>query len=223
MKPMPLTHFLPVLDASATRELAPRQIEPPRLPEMLRNQLHLVASNVLPAPQAELEPEPADVAQEAYDRGFEEGRVAAAFEAAALRAEEEARFEERMAAAREEWCREQSGHLATGVEKALGMIEKTICEGAERVLKQVVEESLRMRAVQEFTDSITRLLRDGDAGVVTVHGPADLIEALRPHIEPLSATIEFNESDGAEVWVRVDQTLIETRLAAWRGDLNLEG
>ncbi|MBX9738503.1 MAG: hypothetical protein K2X62_00435 [Beijerinckiaceae bacterium] len=219
MKPMPLTHFLPVLDAR------PRQMDPPRLLELPRADLHLVANNMLPEPEPEFEMPPLTASE--YDRGYDEGRAAAEAEAADRMAAEEARvearIEARLAAARAEWCQQQADLLTSGVDKALTVIEASICEGAERVLRQVVEASLRARALQQFTEAVGRLLRDGEAGVVTVHGPCDLLDALRPMLEPLCATVDYNENDGAEVWVRVDQTLIETRFASWRGDLQIEG
>ena len=208
MKPMPLAHFLPILEPQK-----PRVIEAPA-------PLQLVANNVLPPPEPMVE---TDAAAEAYELGLREGRAAAELEARSGMQDEERRFEARLAAAREEWCAEQAGLLADGVEKALAHIETTIADGAERILRQVIDQALRAKAVAQFAEATRRLLRDGEAGVVTLHGPADLLEAIRPALDGVSATIDYSESDGPEVWVRVDQTLIETRFAAWRAELDIKG
>lgn len=210
MKPMPLTHFLPVLDAHKSR-----QIEAPR------KDLHLVPAK--PVRHEEALPDRRNSEAAAYELGFREGRES--FEAGEKErlAGEEERFAERLASAREAWTQDQGSLIANGVVKALGVIERGICEGAERILKQVIDEAMRERAMAEFAESIGHLLRDGEAGVITVHGPADLLVALRTRLLPHGGTVAFNEHDSPEVWVRVDQTHIETRFGAWRSSLEIEG
>lgn len=214
MKPMPLTHFLPVLEAPK-----PRQLEAPRV------DLHLVSSR----PDPEPEPEPVGLfaefqqpAEDPYEEGYLAGWDAAQADAEQRRLEEEARFEQRLADARLAWTKEQGDLIASGVQKALGAIERGICDSAERILKQVIDAALRERAVSEFADSIRQLLRDGEAGVVTIHAPLDLIEGLEGQLAGVGS-IEFVENPGAEIWVRVDQTLIETRFSTWRSALQIQG
>jgi hypothetical protein len=210
MKPMPLTHFLPVLDAHKAR-----QIEAPR------KDIHLVPAK--PARHEESLPDRRNSEAAAYELGFKEG--CESFEAREKErlADEEQRFAERLASEREAWTRDQGSLIANGVVKALGVIERGICEGAERILKQVIDEAMRERAMAEFAESIGHLLRDGQAGAITVHGPGDLLAELQTRLLPLGGTVEFNEQEGPEVWVRVDQTHIETRFGAWRTSLEIEG
>ncbi|MDB5596825.1 MAG: hypothetical protein JWM36_3786 [Hyphomicrobiales bacterium] len=210
MKPMPLTHFLPVLDAHKSR-----QIEAPR------RDIHLVPAK--PVRDEESLPDRRNSEAAAYELGFREG--CESFEAREKErlAEEERRFAERLELARAAWTRDQGSLIANGVVKALGVIERGICEGAERILKQVIDETMRQRAMAEFAESIGHLLRDGEAGIITVHGPADLLTELQTRLLPHGGTVEFNEQEGAEVWVRVDQTHIETRFGAWRSSLKIEG
>lgn len=219
MKSLSLARVLPVLDTGA----------PPKLEA--RPELHLVppveieeyAADFMSDPLPEAPAEPVvDRWQEGYEAGVAIGLAQAQAEAqAAAHAaaqDQSASIENAIAAARAQWVTEESDRIASGVLKALGVVESEICSVAERILAKVAAHSVRQRALGQFVQAVQTLLRDGEAGIVTVHAPGDLVAALNARLGSI-ASLEFVAHDAAEVWVRSGPTLIETRLGSWKSDL----
>ncbi len=209
MKSHSLAHVLPVMESPPAY-----RAEPPR------KDLHLVANNE-PSFHGALE-EAVCVAEEEdrWQTGYEAGLAAARSEALEQVREAEKRMAAAILAARAQWVAEEGVRLAEGLQKALAFVEGEICAGAERVLSRVVEQGLRARALSEFAAAVRLLLRDGQAGMVTIHAPADLVAVLEKRIGE-HASIDFIVHDAAEVWVRSGQTMIETRLSAWQADIGI--
>jgi hypothetical protein len=213
MTSLSLARVLPILDSPGTSQL---RLEPAR-PE-----LHVVAPEYFESPEPDPEPSFEEAAPEPvedrWQEGYEAGLALGRAQSQSEEAEREAAIAAAVEAARAEWIAQESERIASGVEKALGVIEGEICGVVERVLARVIEKGTRAQAMAQFADAVRALLREGEAGVVTVHAPQDLIEALQARLGSLP-TLEFVAHDGTEIWVRSGPTMIETRLGAWRAGL----
>ena len=97
------------------------------------------------------------------------------------------------------------------------IIEGEICTVASRVLAKLASDRMLERAMNDFAGHVKSLLRDGLAGVVTIHAPHDLVGRLQERLATFGC-LEFVTHDSAEVWVRSGATMIETRLEGWRSD-----
>jgi len=209
MKSLSLARVLPVLENFDAPRLEPARVEAPR-PE-----LHIVAAEEEPEPALPEAVDDGEAAQRQWQEGYEAGFAIGRAQAQAEIVDQDILLRDAVAAARAEWLAEESERLATGVEKALGHIEREICAVAGRVLAKLATDRMLERALSEFSGHVKTLLRDGEAGVVTVHAPADLMERLQQRLGGVGS-LEFVAHDGAEVWVRSGATMIETRLGAWR-------
>lgn len=208
-----LAHLLPVMDApSQPRSETLFAAAPP---------LQLVAKNdFILAPVADefgdedVSANPPDRFQDGYDTGYALGLSQGRAQVQAEMAGKDVAIEAYIAQARDQWTKEQAQKIGEGIAKALKIIEDEVSACVERCLQQMVDAQLRGRALQDFSLAVRDLLRFGAAGVVTVHAPRDLIMSLSDLLKDCP-TLEFQESDQPQVWVRSGATLIEARLEAW--------
>lgn len=152
-------------------------------------------------------------------RGRAQGRAEALTEAQAQSAQEraaqQARFEEQVARARQDWSAAQGETLAAGFEAAMQALDAALSDRVARLMAPVLGEALQRRALDELGAALRRILAEPQRPAVRVRGPEDLIAALEARLGGLSAGIAFEADAGPEVSVSAGETVIETELAAW--------
>jgi len=215
MKSLSLARVLPVLDSFESH--LPKLSRLPSLAHVTpRPELHVVE----PSCSGETSTAFVDLAardQGNWQEGYEAGVAVGRAQAQANILDHDVLLRDAVAAARSEWISQESERIALGVERALTHLQDEICTVAMRVLSQISDEAMRERSISEFCMHVATLLRDGQAGIVTVHAPADLIGQLQARLGAF-ASLEFIVRDTAEVWLRSGATMIETRFAAWQCD-----
>lgn len=224
MKALSLARVLPVLETFDSQRRDASSMEASRL-DVLRQDLARAELRVIETEDADMAAAQAESSAEAGQRQWQEGYEAGVSigraQAQAEMLNQDATLRDSLAAARAEWVMHEGERIASGVEKALAFMQSEICTVASRILAQVACDSMRARAIAEFSVHVRSLMRDGAAGVITVHAPQDLIARLT---ESLQATLgsleslEFSPNESAEVWVRSGASMIEMRLEAWRTD-----
>ncbi len=215
MKSLSLARVLPVLDSFDFQHSKLARL-PPLTHDTPRPELHVV-DPAHPWPDAPPEEDLVERDQRNFQEGYEAGVAVGRAQAQAEVVDHDVLLQDAVAAARAEWLRQESERIALGVERALSHLQGEICTVAARVLAQIADEAMRDRALGEFCANVATLLRDGQAGIVSIHAPTDLIGRLEARLGAL-ATLEFVAHDSAEVWVRCGATMIETRFDAWRSD-----
>jgi hypothetical protein len=132
---------------------------------------------------------------------------------AEVRAVDEERHERGMAELENRLLRATAERLADGLKTATSAIDEAIGDHVARALLRFLDDGVRSRAVSELKATVSTLLAGSDAAKVRLTGPAALVERLR-EIAP-SAIVEPVAGDVADVTVTIDDTVIETRIAAW--------
>jgi hypothetical protein len=148
---------------------------------------------------------------EAFTKGFESGKVAAA----AQLAEQKALHTKELAAAREAWTQQEGARLTEQLATGLGEIESRLADVAARVLTPFIAAELHNRAIADLVASLDVLLVQEGGAAVSISGPLDLIEALRVHLEGKIDNVSYHPSQACDVRVTVGQTELETRLGTW--------
>lgn len=159
---------------------------------------------------------------EAHARGVAEGRAAAEAEFAAATAAQAAGFEEKLAAERARWAEEQGATLGETCASALDEMEQRLSRTVGELLKPVLSESVRGRALEELTGVLHGMLSKGEYAKVVVSGPSDLLAAMETRLAGSHSGMSFVPSDGTDVSVSVDDTILETRIGAWIGTITGE-
>jgi hypothetical protein len=167
----------------------------------------------------------------ASGRAVGEEEIARRIEAAVAQAREDARaeaelaFAERLAreraglaqeaaAQRDAWLAGEGARLGEAMACAMGRIEAMIAESVAHVLRPFLASALRNQALTALEETLSTLLSSNPAQV-RVSGPKPLVDAVRERMGAGHEGVEYGVSDGADIRVVADQTVIETRMKAW--------
>lgn len=159
-----------------------------------------------------------DIAQrveEAFARGEEAGRDAARAEFENKLVEQRGSAEERLAAERQKWTREQADRLSQQLAAAMQELEAGIAASVHNILKPFLEASLRQRMVEALAENVRTLLANDRDAVLRVSGPEDLMTELGNRLGAHNAAIEYEKTQGADVRVCAGRTVMETQMQAW--------
>jgi hypothetical protein len=151
----------------------------------------------------------------ARESGRAEGLEAAREEFAAELEKELRLHHEQLEAARRKWLDEEGGTLRASLAAGLAEIEVRLAQGLSKVVTPFVIDALRKQMIEELTETIAVLIGSNETIAIKVNGPADLLDILRDKLAEAPANIEYEVSEGVDVSVRAEQTMIETQLSAW--------
>ena len=113
------------------------------------------------------------------------------------------------------------GHAPLGlVADALADIEQRIADQVARCLKPVLADGIRDKAVSQLSGTLGDLLRKGEYVAISVSGSEDLLASLKSKLGVQNAGLVFTPSDSTDLSVSADETILETRIAAWAAEIN---
>ncbi len=153
--------------------------------------------------------------EEAYAAGFAE----------ASRGNDEARevaqrvYEARLADERHSWTQDAGVALASRLDGALVEIEARIAASAANILRPFLFGLLRERAVADLAESVGLTLGGRDQALLEISGPEDLLAALRTSLANSAAAIAWAPNSTVDVRIVADQTIIESQISLWIGQL----
>lgn len=169
----------------------------------------------LPAPEAEAPP--VNLLEDAYRRGHAAGVA----EGDARVAEERVRSAIRLGEERAKWSDQQAVAIVGGFESACREIETNIASSVARILLPFLADAVRDKAIGSLVEQIAALTGNSPVPVFKITGPGELLDLVRTQLEASRRTgIEYEAAETFEVRVVADQTVIETRIAAWSERLN---
>jgi len=164
----------------------------------------------LPAPEAESPP--VNLLEDAYRRGHAAGVA----EGDARVAEERVRSAIRLGEERAKWSDQQAVAIVGGFESACREIETNIASSVARILLPFLADAVRDKAIGSLVEQIAALTGNSPVPVFKITGPGELLDLVRTQLEASRRTgIEYEAAETFEVRVVADQTVIETRIAAW--------
>jgi hypothetical protein len=153
---------------------------------------------------------------EAHAEGFEKGRAAALAALEPKLAEQAAQFQRQLAQERAAWAAREGDKLAGALAAGLEALEARIADAVTRILAPFLEARLCHQAVAELRAELDVLLaREPEIGL-SIAGPEDLLEALRSRLSDQRCSVTYVTSQACDVSVGAGQTLLQTRLAAWK-------
>ena len=160
-------------------------------------------------------PAPVEDRLAAENAAVAEALAAAQAEFDAARAADGAAFEQRLAEREAEILATVGDALSRQVSEGLAAIEERVGQAVSTALLRFLDHAVRERAVGELNEAVSALLAGGNAARVRIAGPAALTERVEKAIAPAGVPVERIESDAADVSVAIDDTLVETNMAAW--------
>jgi hypothetical protein len=153
---------------------------------------------------------------EAHAGGVESGRAAAMATFEPKLEEQRAQFAQQLAAERAAWAAQEGEKLGGQIAAGLRTLETQIADAAARVLAPLLEARLCHQAIADLRSEIEVLLTRDPGLSLNITGPEDLLQALRGQLCDARPSANYVASDACDVRVVADQTILETRLAAWK-------
>lgn len=160
---------------------------------------------------------------DAHTRGMLEARAAAQVDMDAALARQQAAFEQKLASERQKWTREEGGRIGSLLSGSLSAIEQQIAETVSHILKPIILEQVRARAVAELREALSGLLAQGEFAKITISGPKDLLSAIEAELGGRHEGVNLVPADTADVILRADESIVETRIQAWADAIEGEG
>lgn len=159
---------------------------------------------------------------EAFARGFEEGRLEAQRQAEAALAESAAKQHELVEAEATKWRDVVARDVITRLDAQLAAFKTQVSHEASEVLKGLLQGTETEHAIADLVRELGEILDDQDLARCVVSGPPALLyrfqHQLRAHLEgsgrPLP-NVEAIESETIDLSIVVNDVLLETRLADW--------
>lgn len=151
---------------------------------------------------------------DAHALGVLEGRAAAQVENDKALAAQAAQFERKLAAERQKWSADQGARLGEAVARTMQDLEQRLADQVARVLKPFLAERIQKKAAENLALCLNGMLSKGEYAKVTISGPGDLLSAVEAKLGTFDG-ISFVTTEGADVIVSADETILETRIGAW--------
>ncbi len=167
-------------------------------------------------------PAPVEDRMAAQNAAIAEALAAAQSAFEASRAADLAAFEQRLAERETEILASIGETLARQAGAGLEAIEERIGLQVGTVLMRFLDHAVRERAVGELTETVAALIAGGTATRIRIAGSAALTERVAAAIAPLGVPVERADSDAAEISMTIDETVVETNIAAWMDRLMAE-
>jgi hypothetical protein len=159
---------------------------------------------------------------DAHARGVLEGRAAAQIENDAALARQAAEAAQTLKKDRQRWSETEGARISSLMSDALAELEQRIADQVARCLQQILDDGMRQRAVAQLSTTLDELLRKGDYASISISGPADLLDAMRSKLDASHPRLTFAPSDSADLVITADETILETRIAAWSAAIHGE-
>ena len=158
---------------------------------------------------------PADGPAEAEARGRREALAEAKAEFEQARAADVAAYEQRLADKEREFAETTGDVIADRLVAGLAEIEARLAGHVAEALSRFLDTAIRTRAVGELAETVSALLATGIGTRVRVSGPEHLIARLRQRLVTRGDAIVYAANEAADITVAIDDTIVETRVAAW--------
>jgi len=221
MKPVPFAEYLARQHSTPAPEATPQLPWPPPRKRMADEQAArtsplLRRKEAEPSPAAE-EPRAAQAPklEQSMLKAFDEGREAARREWQEERARLESGRALDLARERAKWSLEEGQRLVEAHRAAIADFETKCSQAVANILRPFLTQAVIARVTDALVQNIEVLFASRRRSLFEISGPQDLLDALKTKFADQQASIAYSLSDGLDVRVRVDETVIETQLGAW--------
>jgi hypothetical protein len=181
-----------------------------------------------PLPVAELAPDLLAVRlQESYQQGVAEGRAQERHEIDRQTTELSIDFERRLEEARGGFSKALAGQLADEVRNGIERARLEISTHVATALVPILRAGVTRAAIASFVAELGEMVELTEGVTIDVACPRELVESVREALGEAMGrrgappgSVRCIPSDIIEVRVKVNDTVIETRLADWLSRLN---
>lgn len=188
----------------------------PEIPTIKVDSAMVTEPGPIPGVEFERLPEAATSAiEDAYQRGLEEGRREAEARLAHDLGEQKAAAELKLGEARKAWAADFGQVLSKELKDGVQEMHHLLADNFSNVLLPIIRDEMRSEAVRKISDALRKTAASDWEGPFLVEGPADLLQELRENLGDMESLIECRMVESQDVRVTINETILETQLAAW--------
>ncbi|WP_416355093.1 hypothetical protein ACLNGM_11990 [Aureimonas phyllosphaerae] len=208
------------LQAAGVAPVQPRPAAEPRVPlrevEAERRAWARERETLLRAHEIALAQAHQDGAAEAGEAVRQDLERASAERIEALRQTLAADHEGVLAEARRQWVETEGDRLADLVILQMAVFEDALKTTLSSLLRPLVLDARKRMTVDELAGAVKTIAFDGTTVKIAASGPSDLLHSLEDKLGDHARHVSFDPDETyADVRIDANQTVIETRLAAW--------
>ena len=151
----------------------------------------------------------------AYDRGQKEAADTLALAHATELEAERARQLEELNELRTRFEQDFSTTLAARFDQLAGDLIETVGDHVARIIAPALEQALTDRMVAELSGAISATLTDREGTRIAVSGSPSMHESIAEALGDRAEQLDFTPSEAFDLTVRIDETVLATRLSEW--------
>ncbi|MEX3007034.1 hypothetical protein [Hoeflea sp. TYP-13] len=105
--------------------------------------------------------------------------------------------------------------IATRYDTLSNDLVETIGSQVTAILAPLFERTLSEKMIDSLAETMRLSLRDRAVSKIAVTGSASMFDALKEALADDAAQLEFIEGDAFDLTIRIDDTVLSTRLSEW--------
>lgn len=121
-----------------------------------------------------------------------------------------------IAALNEGFQQKMAEAIATSMSGMRGEFEQTLSAHVMKALLPILDERMAARAVESLAGTIRGVFADAGAIELVLRGPSALAAKLEAQLSELDIAFRHVDGPGPDISVEHDDTVLKTRLSAWR-------
>ncbi|OKL43092.1 hypothetical protein [Pseudovibrio exalbescens] len=157
---------------------------------------------------------------EAYENGFSEGEESKQAECDARIEEMKKELDEKFVTTQKAWKEEQGRILEEQVKQALAGLEEKVSAAVAEILIPFLHDQAREKAISTLSQVLRRHLSDNREAVIEVKGPKDLHDLFERTSGDLFHLMNYTETEGGDLEVRVGEMTLSSGLSEWISELH---
>ena len=158
---------------------------------------------------------PNEKLEQAYQQGLSHGQTETRTHYEKELADQEEQINLRLQQAKSEWEAEFADRFVSELTAGLQAVKDDIADGVAMVLRRYIDEQIQSQILDDLTSTLDTILRDETISTLEITGPSHLLDLIKERLLDSVTSIVWNESDVSEVQIKVDNTLLETRIGDW--------
>ncbi|CTQ75022.1 hypothetical protein [Roseibium alexandrii] len=155
-----------------------------------------------------------------YERGLSEGDERTRHHYEALLQQERERHASDLEEERIRFEMRESANVAAAIDGFLEITEKRLSYSVSKLLMPFLKQSTIDQLVKAFAKQLTQLAEVPGGTSIRMRGPETLVAQVIQQLPDLKDHIQVQHADQVELEAFFDETVIETRLGAWLGQLD---
>ena len=109
--------------------------------------------------------------------------------------------------------------LAERFDQLSADLTERIGEQVARIVAPFMEQALSAQMVEQLATAITQTLSDEEGMRISISGSPSMFEALKEAVGERASQLDFTETEAFDVTVKLDETVLSTRLSEWADTL----